>query len=413
MTSSDLQRAIAAVEAGRNTEAQALLAGLVKIEPDNEQAWLWLAAALESPERQRYCLERALKLNPTNPITREALAALGVSPPPAPSPAPLPVEKRVEPSAPQPLSSKKAKAGLSLVTIGIGCCLVSFVAFSLLMALPLILASLQQQRAAFNRAEEAAFIMTVMDYLGEFPREKVVTPYINRKAMVVDLDTETLSPVFYLLSDRVRATDPDEAGTVVQVSCSELTFYLPKDDLMFPGCPQYRVTLVDRDIPAAIGERTFGVAPPENPMLDERQPVELEEIAAWLDGLPVVDPAEMDPAACAPPLLDRFRQIRYDSQHSLAQAAEAFYMQPIANRTGPGALGQPEWLVRPCRLGCELQLKFTVDGQPETRSPFVVSLPAQEIYAADASLEGRLELQAKSGLPLPFRQTFALPVPLP
>ncbi len=33
-------------------------------DPDNEHAWLWLAEVSDDPGEQRYCLERALKINP-------------------------------------------------------------------------------------------------------------------------------------------------------------------------------------------------------------------------------------------------------------------------------------------------------------------------------------------------------------
>jgi hypothetical protein len=42
-----------------------------------EMDWLWLASRVSSQSERRYCLERALAINPRSSFAREELAALG------------------------------------------------------------------------------------------------------------------------------------------------------------------------------------------------------------------------------------------------------------------------------------------------------------------------------------------------
>ncbi|NWF70358.1 MAG: hypothetical protein HXY40_14825 [Chloroflexi bacterium] len=47
-------------------KAQQLLMHSLKLNPQNEMAWLWLARALNEPRQQLDCIERALRINPEN-----------------------------------------------------------------------------------------------------------------------------------------------------------------------------------------------------------------------------------------------------------------------------------------------------------------------------------------------------------
>ncbi len=79
-----LAQAIASIEAGNRQTAASLLAKLLREDPRNESAWLWLAAALTDPDRRRYCLEKALAINPANPVAQEGLERLRSVPTGAP-----------------------------------------------------------------------------------------------------------------------------------------------------------------------------------------------------------------------------------------------------------------------------------------------------------------------------------------
>jgi tetratricopeptide (TPR) repeat protein len=61
-----LQRGIAAAKAGQKQEARQVLLRVTELDEENEQAWLWLSAAVESIEERRICLENVLTINPHN-----------------------------------------------------------------------------------------------------------------------------------------------------------------------------------------------------------------------------------------------------------------------------------------------------------------------------------------------------------
>ncbi|MBN1220808.1 MAG: PD40 domain-containing protein [Anaerolineae bacterium] len=72
----DLQQAIIALKSGQRDRARQLLLQLLKEEPHHDAAWVWLSRAVNTPEWQRACLDRALSINPDNPEAHEALLDL-------------------------------------------------------------------------------------------------------------------------------------------------------------------------------------------------------------------------------------------------------------------------------------------------------------------------------------------------
>lgn len=76
----NLSPAIAAIKAGDKVTGQRLLTEIIKAEPDNENAWLWLSSAVDSNEQRRYCLQQVLKINPDHKLARRGLTALGEGP---------------------------------------------------------------------------------------------------------------------------------------------------------------------------------------------------------------------------------------------------------------------------------------------------------------------------------------------
>jgi len=76
MSSDLLQQAITAIKSGNKGNGAQILTQLVKQDPANETAWLWLSVCVESTEQKRYCLNRALEINPNNRDARQALAQL-------------------------------------------------------------------------------------------------------------------------------------------------------------------------------------------------------------------------------------------------------------------------------------------------------------------------------------------------
>jgi hypothetical protein len=100
-----LAQAIQAVKAGNRAEARQLLQTLLKQEPGNEQAWLWLSAAVTNHEAQIKCLQQVLAINPANQSAQRGLAKLTATPEPPPAPAPItsqPTPLTPRPSIPTP-----------------------------------------------------------------------------------------------------------------------------------------------------------------------------------------------------------------------------------------------------------------------------------------------------------------------
>ena len=76
MANEKLNSAISAFKSGNKVAAQQILSELVKTEPNNENAWLWLSACLTNVEHKKYCLNKALTINPDNQNTKKALSQL-------------------------------------------------------------------------------------------------------------------------------------------------------------------------------------------------------------------------------------------------------------------------------------------------------------------------------------------------
>src|SRR5438105_15904979 len=71
-----VQEGIAAIKAGRKSDAKAVLMKAVELDEQNEQAWLWLSACVDTTDEQQICLENVLAINPANEKARKGLAAI-------------------------------------------------------------------------------------------------------------------------------------------------------------------------------------------------------------------------------------------------------------------------------------------------------------------------------------------------
>jgi len=76
-----LDRGIAAVNAGDRGSARRFLCRALQEDAENEAAYLWLSAALDSPQARAFCLQRVLEINPANQAARRGLDALQEPPP--------------------------------------------------------------------------------------------------------------------------------------------------------------------------------------------------------------------------------------------------------------------------------------------------------------------------------------------
>jgi len=71
-----LRRAISAIKAGDKKTGQQLLAQILKTDPRNEYAWLWMTEVVDRDEDRIRCLRNVLKINPDNDLVKKRLALL-------------------------------------------------------------------------------------------------------------------------------------------------------------------------------------------------------------------------------------------------------------------------------------------------------------------------------------------------
>ena len=69
----EMIHAIELAKSGKKTEAAKILSQILKLQPDNEAAWLWLASCLKTNQQKLYCLNQALAINPDNTTTQKAI----------------------------------------------------------------------------------------------------------------------------------------------------------------------------------------------------------------------------------------------------------------------------------------------------------------------------------------------------
>lgn len=80
-TQSMLTEAIAAARSGDRSRARELLTRLLKTDTSNAEYWIWMSAVVDSERESIYCLESALKLDPTNRAALRGLVILGARKP--------------------------------------------------------------------------------------------------------------------------------------------------------------------------------------------------------------------------------------------------------------------------------------------------------------------------------------------
>ena len=74
-----LNEGIGALRSGDNARARELLGQVIRRNPRDERAWLWLSGAVDTDAERRQCLERVLTLNPHNAAARSGLSMLAAA----------------------------------------------------------------------------------------------------------------------------------------------------------------------------------------------------------------------------------------------------------------------------------------------------------------------------------------------
>jgi tetratricopeptide (TPR) repeat protein len=98
-----LQQGIAAAKAKNNAEARRLLQNAIRLDPNNETAWLWLSSVAKDNKERLFCLQQLLRINPNNEMAQKGLKALGATAEPA-------AQAQPKSSIPQPAPDRLAAA---------------------------------------------------------------------------------------------------------------------------------------------------------------------------------------------------------------------------------------------------------------------------------------------------------------
>jgi predicted RNA-binding Zn-ribbon protein involved in translation (DUF1610 family) len=72
----DLDAAIQHIKAGHPAKARQLLVDLLRADPKNETAWMWLSSVVDDDRQRKDCLERVLALDPANEAARLQLTQM-------------------------------------------------------------------------------------------------------------------------------------------------------------------------------------------------------------------------------------------------------------------------------------------------------------------------------------------------
>jgi len=71
------EEAVDALRLGERARGKDILTELLKTDQNNPNYWIWMSAAVDTAKERIYCLETALKLDPTNAIAQRGLVLLG------------------------------------------------------------------------------------------------------------------------------------------------------------------------------------------------------------------------------------------------------------------------------------------------------------------------------------------------
>ncbi|MEM4203733.1 MAG: hypothetical protein QXS54_06660 [Candidatus Methanomethylicaceae archaeon] len=116
MTEDLLRQAISAIKAGDKARGKQLLAQVLRQEPRNELAWLWLSQCVTDYEQKLYCIKRVLEINPDNRTAQKLLTKIQAS-----------SQTQTQPAPPTLQQKKRTKASslllylLIAIVIGCGC----------------------------------------------------------------------------------------------------------------------------------------------------------------------------------------------------------------------------------------------------------------------------------------------------
>ncbi len=202
-----LQAGIESAKAGDRAKASNLLAASLKLNPNSEQAWLWLGSCLASRKEKEYCFNRALTINPGSAEAKQQLGRLTapiptsttptVEKPPQVDPEPYQAESKAEisPAAENPHPEGKSYTKLIASLTGF---ILGLIIFGGLLAIIVNNGSFARRTMPF-----AAVLWTPTHTL-------TVTPTPTKKIVHTPTQTPTVipSPTILTYTQRMELANP-------------------------------------------------------------------------------------------------------------------------------------------------------------------------------------------------------------
>lgn len=122
-----LEQAVAYIKAGDTEKGKQLLVNVIKQNPRDENAWLWMSRCVTTVEQKRDCFERVLKINPQNQHAIEGLRRL--TNPNLPKPQP---KTTVGPKSTHAKGCKTPLIIIGLIAVSIAVCICGLPSIGLL-----------------------------------------------------------------------------------------------------------------------------------------------------------------------------------------------------------------------------------------------------------------------------------------
>ena len=113
------EEAVSAVRNGENNRARGLLTRLIKTDPKNVDCWIWMSAVVETPKERIYCLQEALKVDPSNPVAQRGLIMVGMLPPNEKFESVGPIQRNWQSSLQADLDKKEPVDWRRIATLGL------------------------------------------------------------------------------------------------------------------------------------------------------------------------------------------------------------------------------------------------------------------------------------------------------
>jgi len=110
----------------------------------------------------------------------------------------------------------------------------------------------------YRESRLAPFKPYLSEYLS-FTSAQQGEPYVRGKVITVDTRRKAVDHLYFDLPQELRATRPDEVGTVVWVECTSVTTVVRRTGGSTNNTVDYRceVTVIDKAASAIVGQQTF------------------------------------------------------------------------------------------------------------------------------------------------------------